>query len=488
MPMIETEICVIGGGPAGSTIARKLALLGHQVCLVEKEPFPRSHIGESLPPSILPVLELAGVRADMEAAGFFRPQRSLIRWSSASATWKVQPEEAGFQVDRGQFDQILLEAAQAVGVQVLQPAHAARPVLQDHWQWLIPVKWQGEQTTIQAQFLVTATGKHRALSHLQPAQPATLAIYGYWRDVPFQGCESRVEAGPDEWFWGAPLPDGRFNAVVFVDRKRFGDVQPCDREQWYRHLLTNTTLLRDCLEGDLDTPLQICDASCYLAEEAIGQDWIHVGNAAFAIDPISSQGVQMAMMSAIQGAIAVHTLLMEPEHSEAAIAFYRQKLQETVQRSQRTAAQIYATQGIYPVTLFWQQRSQEVMSPQPIQQVQNSRLFEIDSRIQLSEMASLILTPVIQGDYIRLVKALHHPNVGHPIAYLGNVAIAPLLETIIPGQTILELMQQWSKQHDRSTSWQLLQWFWSQNIIVLNPTIRHTASTPFEPMAIRFGS
>ena len=81
---------------------------------------------------------------------------------------------------------------------------------------------------------------------------------------------------------------------------------------------------------------------CFLSKDQIGLDWIKVGDAAFAIDPLSSQGVQMAMMSAFQGSIAVHTLLTQPEQANAAIDFYRNKLQETVARSQTTAAQVYA--------------------------------------------------------------------------------------------------------------------------------------------------
>lgn len=464
--MIETEICVIGGGPAGSTIARKLALLGHQVCLVEKSAFPRAHIGESLPPSILKVLDLLDVREPVEAAGFLRPQRSLIRWSSPEVTWKQQPGDSGFQVDRGQFDQILLAAAQAVGVKVLQPAQAARPRWKHLQQWEIPVRSQDKQTVIQAKFLVVAVGKQSSLRQTK-SQPSTLAMYGYWRDTPLQGCESRVEAGSDEWFWGAPLPDGRFNAAVFVDAKRYATVKLRDRNQWYCELLSKTTLLSGCLAGHLDTSVQICDASSYLAEEAIGQDWIYVGDAAFAIDPLSSQGVQMAMMTAFQGAIAVHTLLAEPEHKDAAISFYQQKLQETVERSQNTSAQIYASQAVHPITPFWQQRSQQYSTPAVVWE-QNTTLFEIDSPIRLSNAAKLKPTPVIQGNSIRFVNAVHHPCLKNPVAYLGNIAIAPLLEQFTTGQTVLDLMQYWSRQQDRLTSWQLLQWFWSQHIIVLN--------------------
>jgi flavin-dependent dehydrogenase len=429
-------------------------------------------------------LELQGVRAQIEAAGFFRPGQSLIRWSGPEAICKPQPGEPGFQVDRGRFDQILLAAAQAMGVQVLQPAHAARPCWQSHQHWLIPLRGQGGQMVIKTKFLILATGKHCSLVQTKLHQPSTLAIYGYWRETQLQGWESRVEAGTDEWFWGAPLPDGRFNAAVFLDAKRYIATKPQNREQWYRALLAKTTLFNGCLAGYLDAPVEICDASSNLVEDAIGLDWIRVGDAAFAIDPLSSQGVQMAMMSAFQGAIAVHTLLTEPEHAAASIAFYRQKLQETVERSQRTAAQIYATQAAHPVTGFWQQRSQLSLAGSFTSWERNTALFEIDSPIRLSDSAKLIPTPVIQGNSIRFVNALHHPNLETPIAYLGNVAIGSLLDKLVAGQTVVNLMKQWSKQQDQSICWQLLQWFWSHHIIVLNRQAMDEKSSQFESSRI----
>jgi flavin-dependent dehydrogenase len=465
--LLETDVCVVGGGPAGSAIARKLALLGHQVCLVEKAAFPRSHLGESFPPSILKVLDLFEVREQIEAAGFFRPQRSLTQWSSAEAVWQSQPGDAGFQVDRGRFDQLLLEAARAVGVRVLQPARAARPVSQGTYQWSVPVHCQDGQTTIKAQFLVSAAGRQSAFyRHQQPHQVSTVALYGYWQGTQFQDCESCVEAGSDEWFWGALLPNGRFNAAVFLDAKRYAAAKEGTCEQLYRSLLAKSNLLKGCLNGRLVTPVQIADASFFLAKDPIGGDWIKVGDAAFAIDPLSSQGVQMAMMSAFQGSIAVHTLLTEPEHADAAIDFYRNKLQETVARSQKAAAQIYATQKVHLPTAFWQQRSQYPSNVDPIEWEQNTSLFEITDPIRLSASASLMPVPALQGHSIRVINALHHPGLGSAVAYLGNVAIASLLEPLVAGQTVLELMQQWSKQHDLATCWQVVQWLWFQHIIV----------------------
>lgn len=464
--LIETEVCVVGGGPAGSSIARRLALLGHDVCLVEQATFPRPHIGESLPPSIIRVFELLGVRSRIEAAGFLRSNRARVRWSSNSNSWDSHSGESGFQVDRGQFDQLLLETAQEVGVRVLQPARASRPQHQGQNRWLVPIRLNDCQYTIKVRFLVDATGKHSLLSgEKQRYSAATLALYGYWKNTSFSDGESCVEAGENEWFWGASLPNGTFNAAVFLDRERYAKIG-CDRQKFYKGLLAKTNLFQGCLQGSLETPVQVCDASSYFATDAIEPDFIRVGEAAISIDPLSSQGVQVAMMSAFTGSIAIHTILTQPERTDAAIAFYRDRQQETVDRNQKTAAEFYAEQDIYPPTFFWQIRARQPPIQNLSQWQLNTSLFEINSRIQLSPAAKLTIAPVIQGNLIEKVQALHHPGLERPVAYLGNVAIASFLDELVTGQTVLELMQQWSKQQTLPICWQLLQWFWSQHILV----------------------
>ena len=106
------DVCVIGGGPAGSTIAHRLASLGYNVCIIESQKFPRpNHIGASLLPSILPLLDCIGVRESVENIGFLPHERTIIWWSEAIPTYKSQPEQPGFYVDRGQFDHLLLQNA-----------------------------------------------------------------------------------------------------------------------------------------------------------------------------------------------------------------------------------------------------------------------------------------------------------------------------------------------------------------------------------------
>ena len=288
---LRTEICVIGGGPAGSTVARRLAHLGHEVLLLEENRFPRPHIGESLSPAILPLLDALDLRDRIECAPFLRPHRTLIRWHDETVSLMWQPDAPGFQVDRGEFDLLLLNIALEAGVKLLQPVRALRPVFDAAAGWIVPFQCGRQPGSVTARFLIDASGRRsRMSSRRRRTSPPTLALYGYWQNTDLAGAETRVEAGRESWFWGAPLPGNTFNVTAFLDPKRCQVARPSDLESFYRTLLAETTLLSACLQGRLIGDVTACTASSCHDEEPIGNSYIKVGEASFAIDPLSSQG------------------------------------------------------------------------------------------------------------------------------------------------------------------------------------------------------
>lgn len=465
MQATRTEVCVVGGGPAGSTVALRLAQLGHQVCLLERAPFPRPHVGESLPPTILPLLEVLGVRRRIEGAGFLRPGGATVRWAGARKPEQDAAGEGGFQVDRGRFDALLLAAAAAAGARVQQPARA-RASRRRGSGWQLEVRTGEGSRRLESRFLVDACGRtgafHRGRRRRLGAP--TLALFGYWRGVDPASAATRIEASEAEWFWGAPLPDGSFNATVFVDPKR-APAEGLSPQALYLRLLARSDLLRTCLAGELIGPVRGCDATSHAADDPIFADGLRVGESCFAIDPLSSQGVQTAIRSALQAAVVAHTLLRFPGDSEAAAEFYRQRVAESVHRHAEMAGRFYAAEARSRdrPSPFWQARqgsgSRAGVGPGPLPPPPE------ETRVGLHPEARLQPSPVLTNDRIQESLALTHPALDRPIAFVGGQRIASLLNDLAAGPSAREVVRRWTATLGAGGARELFRQLWDAGVL-----------------------
>ena len=460
---INAEVCVIGSGPAGATMARKLALLGHSVCLIEKSDNSQNKVGESLPPNILVLLDALGLKERIEAAAFLRPDKAVVKWSDDAAFTKSSYGQFGFMVNRGRFDRILLEAAKEAGAHVIQRAQALRPTFDETRQWNIPVRGDSGFLQIKAKYLVEATGKNSFFKRKRKRySAATVALCAYWRNAKTETSATLVEAGREEWFWGAVLPDGDFSAMVFIDAKRRREAQ--DLESFYRALLAESTLLRGCLSGELVGKVKGYDASSYIDEEPVNERLIKVGEACFSIDPLASQGVQVAMNSGLQGAFVVHTLLTRPENSLEAMQFYRSRQEETVARHHNFAAQFYSESRFQKTSAFWQKRA---VSPSAAHTAipQGNPALSNELYLKLSNAATLIDTPCVADDIITKTRALTHTSFERPIAYVNNTAVALLLDSIPQGGTAAEITQAWLPYISSQESAKIINWLYNAGVL-----------------------
>ena len=127
MKTIDTEICILGGGPAGSVIARQLARLGHDVLMVDRG-FQEGRLrAELLAPSIVPILDLLQLGAAVEAAVFARESRALLSWEGGSIQEKWFVKGPFILVERPRLDAIFRRAAAEAGACILHPALGRRP-------------------------------------------------------------------------------------------------------------------------------------------------------------------------------------------------------------------------------------------------------------------------------------------------------------------------------------------------------------------------
>jgi flavin-dependent dehydrogenase len=467
---LKLAACVIGGGPAGAATARRLAQLGHSVVVVEKQIFPRAHVGESISPGVLPLLDVLGIKERVEEQAFLRPERVLIFWPPHRGYKPLGPVP-GFQVDRAKFDAVMLDSVRETGALVLDGAQLVSSEQNIAGSWDLMISWRGELVSAESSFVVDATGRRSLMRSRKRRYGArTVALWNYWRQCAIGGSETRVEAGAQQWYWGAPLPDGSFNATVFIDRdqlqrdlQRLGSVG-----RVYQHLLTESELLAACLDGKPDGPARVCDATCYFDRDPLERDVIKVGEALFSIDPLSSQGVQAALGTALHAAAVVNTALRRSENRKIADRFYRERQQEAVTVHRSMAASLYLQVARERPAQFWLQRARiegidESMTDAPPRTA--GRRPTGRKRLQLATEVQILSIPCIDGDFIVERQALVQPGLGRPTVFLCDVAVAPLLHPLRTPLTVDETLRAWSRNLPRRQMLPILNWFWENGVI-----------------------
>ncbi len=461
------DVCVIGAGPAGSTFAARMAQLGHHVHLIERQRFPRRHLGESLSPGVMTLLRAADMHETVEAAGFPAVEGVWVKWPDGPKL-RENTGAKGLLVDRGEFDLRLLDRARALGVKVHQPA-MVRQQSWDGTRWHLTIEADGTTKLLDADFVADASGRRNASGRQTKTGASTLAVYGYWRGKSLPALP-RIEAARDSWYWGVPLPDGTYNTLVFVDPAWLRSTPGSTMSERFLKLIDRSGLMQDCRELELIEPVRAVDATSYLSNDCVAPTRMQLGDAALAIDPISSSGVQKAIQSALSGAIVANTLLRRPESTDAALDFYRAQLGEASERHRRWAAEHYREVADACDRPFWRQRSKAhaAMDPPPLPAMDARALAA--TPVELSRDLEFVRTPCLKGDFVSLASALHHPCLTSPLVFLGGRELAPLLQTLPSGKTALQIAQSWSNRMPLESGIAIAGWLINHGILVEQPS------------------
>lgn len=332
------DIIVVGGGPAGSTVATLLAQRGFSVTLLEKDHHPRFHIGESLLPCNVPLFEQLGVAEAVQGIGmlklgvdFVSPTHGRRVCFEFKDAWdKGLPYS--FQVRRSEFDHILIRNAAAKGVSVFEGWRVTSLDL-DAGQGVAvgAVSDTGEQREWRGRFLVDASGRETLIaSKLQlkdrNRRHASAAIYGHFTGAQRQ--EGRAEGNisifwfDHGWIWFIPLSDGT-TSVGAVCPPAYLKTRDTDVTSFFMRTVAQAPALVERLAGATITgPATATGNYSYRARTMRGRNYLMVGDAYAFIDPVFSTGVYLAMHSAFRAAEAIETALRQPARADLALAGY----------------------------------------------------------------------------------------------------------------------------------------------------------------------
>ena len=454
---------VAGGGPAGATIAHQLAGFGYRVVLIEKRRFPRHQIGESLTPSIFPLLDFLGVRDQVEQAGFLRMAGHSVCWGSSrprTAYYSSDHHRRGFQSVRADFDLILLKHARQAGVRVVegQPVRDVRPDGEHD----VLVRY-GSRGRIRAAFCVDATGhagiyaRHNLRQRDSVFQ--TLALTGYWQNagnppgVDF--ANTLLEAYADGMVWSVPLHTGERNVTLLVDWRHSRAIKRVGLQRFYIEELRKAAYVSGFLaDAHLPHPPQVFDASLYTARQFVAGRTLLVGDAGLFIDPLSSEGVRKAMASAITGAVVVNTILQRPAMRSQAAELYEAGQRDTYHSHYQQSARYYAEEGRWPDRPFWQHRclrlEPDAGSVAPQQPSTAFSPFDSQpvSHLMVTPDLRIQEQPVIEGSHVELRPAVVTPRYPRGLRFLSGVNVPTLLRCVQTRRAVPDILEAYQQHPD----------------------------------------
>jgi len=297
------DVLVIGGGPAGSTTANLLAHAGHDVLVLEKEVFPRFHIGESLLPIDLPIFERLGVKLDYK--DFIRKDGAefIDERTGAKATFVFReglegtPKNA-YQVERSRFDHHLLKQAEARGAKVRYGVRVQEMAVEDD-----AVRVDTSAGAIRARYMVDATGQDAFMARsnrtVQPLKGfGCVAVFRHYDGLAPEIFEELTASGnikvlmvPDGWMWLIPLAGPRLSVGIVSRHAITTPLETLDAA------IAASPITQRLIAGAVGTEHRIIRNFSYRNRQPYGPRWGCAGDASCFLDPVFSSGVSLAMLA-----------------------------------------------------------------------------------------------------------------------------------------------------------------------------------------------
>lgn len=345
---------VAGGGPAGSAIALDLSRRGFLVALIERSSYQDFRVGETLPPAIRKLLTELGVWEQFLASERLESYGIRSAWETPVARhhdFLFNPYGSGWHVDRARFDAMLASAAEHAGVALILSARITVVRQEEaNGTWLLEVAQERKRRMLRGRLLVDATGRKAFIARKLGCRAnvvdrliGAVALLSHSEDAQW----TLIEAVENGWWYSAPLPGAR---TVFA---HMTDSDLWTPSRWGELLrMAPLTSERASPIGSW-SPVRVVSAATMLRRPVAGPNWIVVGDAACAVDPLSGQGIYRAIETGLRSAAAVARAL---EEDTSGMVEYESWIVESFHSYLAVRLQFYRSVERWPGSRFWQKR------------------------------------------------------------------------------------------------------------------------------------
>ncbi len=353
------DAIVIGGGPAGSTAAAVLAAKGRRVILLEKDKFPRYHIGESLIPFCYFPLQRLGLIEKMKASHFTKKYSiqfvsSTGRQSHPFYFFEHMQHECSntWQVWRGEFDKMLLDNAREKGVEVLEET-LVKDVLRENGAvtGVIAAGKDGATQEFHAPITIDASGRDAFLQSrtgwkVRDQALNKIAVWTYYqgaqRDPGIDEGSTTVAYLPEKgWFWYIPLP-GDIVSVGVVAEKEYLYRDTHELEAIFHRAVQQNTWIKEHLAvGQQTGPYRVTGEYSYRSRYCASDGLVLAGDAFAFLDPVFSSGVFLALRSGEMAGDAVDAALTAGDVSASQFTAYGEELCRGIEAMRRLVYAFY---------------------------------------------------------------------------------------------------------------------------------------------------
>ena len=357
----ETDVIVIGGGPAGSTVSTLVAQKGHRVTLFEREKQSRFHIGESLIPQTYHVLKRLGMLEKMKKSHFVKKYSVQFvnqhgKLSEPFYFLDHRPHESSqtWQVRRSEFDELILNNAREHGVDVHQGVRVVEVLFEGQRAVGVRVQTEdGGEREVRSQVVVDASGQSSLIMSrlgLREWDPVLkkAALWTYWKGAyrdtgRDEGATLVLQTnGKNGWFWYIPLHDDVVSVGVVAAYDYLFLDRPGDLETIYFEEVERCPGLVPRLKNATRCDIyRAAKEYSYRSTRAAGDGWVLAGDAFGFLDPLYSSGVLLALTSGAMAADAIIDGLAKGDTSEKQLRRWEPAFVAGMDRMRRLVVEFY---------------------------------------------------------------------------------------------------------------------------------------------------